>query len=230
MTSHYHGVVRTPLANVSEFMDFLNGQYAQYWNRRHHLTGHLFGDRFKPILVDTGVYLRVLMAYVMNNPVEAGYVATAAEWKWSSCRAILGKQPPPPYLCLDWLDTSFPTASRRESQGLFERYVNAPSIEEAEMLLDPVAIGNPEFKKRIRAHIGAMLFTAAVPRAYRALSRPPLPDLVPAQLSKAERNRAILRAHVVHAYSIAEIGRYLALHPNSVSRIVCSIRRGWREI
>jgi hypothetical protein len=29
-----------------------------------------------------------------------------------------------------------------------------------------------------------MLFTAAVPRAYRALSRPPLPDLVPAQLSR----------------------------------------------
>ena len=71
MFTHYHAVVRTPRANVSEFMDYLNGQYAQYSNRRHHLTGHLFGERFKPILVDTGFYLRVLMAYVMNNPVAA---------------------------------------------------------------------------------------------------------------------------------------------------------------
>ena len=230
MFTHYHAVVRTPRANVSEFMDYLNGQYAQYSNRRHHLTGHLFGERFKPILVDTGFYLRVLMAYVMNNPVAAGHVATAAEWKWSSCRATLGIDAAPSYLCLDWLDGAFTSASRCESQALFGRYINAPSIEDAELLLEPVAIGDAEFKKRVRARIGATLFTAAVPRAYRALNRPLLAEVLPGYLKKAERDAAILRAHVVHAYTMAEIGRYLALHPNSVSRIVCAIRREWGNV
>jgi DNA-binding MarR family transcriptional regulator len=35
----------------------------------------------------------------------------------------------------------------------------------------------------------------------------------------------MLRAHVVHAYSISEIARALSMHPGSVSRIVAALRR-----
>ena len=44
---------------MSEFMGYLNGVFAQYSNHRHKRSGHLFGDRFKPILIDNELYFRV---------------------------------------------------------------------------------------------------------------------------------------------------------------------------
>jgi REP element-mobilizing transposase RayT len=224
MGTHYHLVPRTPRANISEFMAYLNGEFAKYWNRRYQRSGYVFNERFKPILVDSGVYLRVLMSYVMNNPVAGGHVTRPGDWPWSSYRASAGLEEPPSYLSLDWLDGAFPGSSRLESQALFERYINAPSIEEAELGFERAVFGGPDFKKRVRAHIAASLYMAAIPRGYRGLHRPPLDELVRNTFSKDERNSAILRAHVVYAYTEVEIGRYLRLHPASVSRIICSIR------
>lgn len=224
MASHYHLVARTPRANISEFMGYLNGEYAKYWNWRNGRSGYVFNERFKPLLVDSGRYLRVVISYVMNNPVAGGHVASANEWRWSSYRATAGIDRAPRYLSLDWLDTTFPGTSRLESQTLFERYVTAPSIEEAELCFERAVFGGTDFKKRVRAVIAATLSMAAIPRAYRALYRPPLDQLLPPSFDKNVRDTAILRAHVIYAYTLSEIGRYLRLHPASVSRIICLIR------
>jgi putative transposase len=228
MGTHYHLVIRTPRANHSEFMGYLNGEFAKYSNRRHQRIGHLFGDRFKPVLVDTGVYLRVLVSYVLNNPVESGKARTAGHWKWSSYRALMGEEAPPPYLHTDWLDEVFPASSRDESRALLAQYVNAPTVEEAEVWFEKVVYGGDELKARIRALIAAKLYTRSVPRAYRALHRPALDELIPRTLSREQRNTAILRAHTLYAYPLADLARYLAMHPASVSRIICSVRpRGY---
>jgi len=47
MTNHYHFVVETPEANLSQGMRQLNGVYTQRFNRRQGLVGHLFQGRFK---------------------------------------------------------------------------------------------------------------------------------------------------------------------------------------
>ena len=225
MGTHYHLVIQTPRANISEFMAFVNGEFGKYWNRRYRRRGHVFNERYKPVLVDSGYYLRVLVSYVFNNPVEGHAVSQAADWLWSSYRATAGLEPAPSYLSLDWLDTTFPGSSRAESQALFERYINAPSPEEAEYSFARAIYGGEDFKKRIREHIAATLYTSSIPREYRALHRPPLPELI-RSFDKQQRNSAILRAHVVYAYTAAEIGRYLHLHPASVSRVICSLRAG----
>ena len=179
MGTHYHVVVRTPRANISEFMGFVSGEYAKYSNRRHRRTGHLFGDRFKTILVDNGLYLRMLVSYVMNNPVAGGVAKTAADWKWSSYRATVGLQAPPHYLCLDWLESVFPASSRAESQTFCERYVNAPSIEDAEIWFQRVVFGGAGMKQDVRDIITATMYMESIPRAYRALARPPLEEILP---------------------------------------------------
>ena len=224
MRTHYHLVPRTPRANISEFMGYLNGEFAKYWNRRRRRSGYVFNERYKPILIDAGLYLRVVLTYVMNNPVSGGLVRHPAEWPWSSYRATVGTAAPSDYLKLDWLDTAFPGASRSESQALFERYVNACSIEDAEFCFERAVYGGPDLRQRIRAHIGATLYMSAIPRAYRSLHRPPLNEVVPGTFDRDQRDTAILRAHVVHAYTTSEIGRYLRLHPASVSRIICNVR------
>ena len=107
MTNHYHVVVETPDANLSHGMRQLNGVYTQRFNRRHGLVGHLFQGRFKGILVERETHLLELARYVVLNPVRAGMVANAAEWRWSSFTAMTGAAPAPSWLTTDWLLSQF---------------------------------------------------------------------------------------------------------------------------
>ena len=227
MGTHYHLAVKTPRANLPDFQRYLNGCFAQASNHRHRRRGHLFGDRYKPLLVDNELYLRVVLAYIALNPVTAGLVEAPEDWQWSSYATIMGLAPVPSYLSLDWLDSVFPALSRRDSQSRFCEYVAAPTVTDAEEWLFKVAVGPPSFTRAVREHIGATLYRASLPRAYRALARPPLEDLFPRGCSKAERTQMMLRAHVLHAYTMAEIARCLGVHPNTVSRNVCDLRRRW---
>jgi putative transposase len=230
MGTHYHLVVRTPRANLSAFMQFLNGRFAQDSNWRHARTGHLFGGRFKPILIDSDLYLRAATSYVVMNPVSGGLVDTPSGWSWSSYRATAGMEEAPSYLWLDWLDTAFPAATRQESQAKYCKHVLSPGTFNIEEWLQLPAIGSESFAEKVRAHVGLTMYLASVPRSYRALHRPPLEVLIPGDVSKQDRDSAILRAYVVHAYTIAEIARYLGLHPSSVSRIVSALRRRMKRI
>ena len=74
MTNHYHLLVETPEGNLSAGMQQLNGVYTQYVNRQYHRCGHVFQGRFKSILVDTDVYYKTLVRYVLQNPLRAGMV------------------------------------------------------------------------------------------------------------------------------------------------------------
>ena len=223
MGNHYHLIVITPEANISEFMGYLNSVFAQFSNRRHKRTGHLFGDRFKPILIDNELYFRVAIGYVLMNPVTAGLVNSPGDWRWSSYRATVGLAPVPSYLSLDWLDAAFEASSREQSQKLFADFLVAPSL--GESWLEQPAVGSPAFASKVRDHIGLTLYMASLPRSYRALNQPPLESLFARAWTKDARGRAMLRAHVVHGYKMSEIARFLDLHPSSVSRIVCDLRR-----
>ncbi len=63
--------------------------YSQRINRAQGLSGHLFQGRFASYPMDEG-HLLVAARYVENNPVKAGLVARAEDWKWSSARAHIG--------------------------------------------------------------------------------------------------------------------------------------------
>jgi putative transposase len=70
MGNHFHMIVETPRANLSEFMRHFNITYTGDFNRRHHRVGHLYQGRYKAILVDKDSYLGELSRYVHLNPVR----------------------------------------------------------------------------------------------------------------------------------------------------------------
>jgi REP-associated tyrosine transposase len=70
MGNHFHMIVQTPRANLSEFMRHFNITYTVDYNRRHHRIGHLYQGRYKAILVDKDSYLAELSRYVHLNPVR----------------------------------------------------------------------------------------------------------------------------------------------------------------
>lgn len=94
MGNHFHLVVETPRSNLSVGMQWLLGSYTQQFNRRHRLCGHLFGGRYKALLVDgrKGAYLRQVCDYVHLNPVRAGMLSDKNKvhsYRWSSCAHYL---------------------------------------------------------------------------------------------------------------------------------------------
>src|SRR5436305_8155101 len=102
MTNHVHLLIVVPADTVSYGMQLLHGQYAQAFNRRHGYVGHLFQGRFHASRVDDEAYSLQVCRYSVLNPVRAGMVEEAVDWKWSCHRAMLGKVAPPPYLDVEW--------------------------------------------------------------------------------------------------------------------------------
>jgi REP element-mobilizing transposase RayT len=92
MTNHFHMLVRTAEANLSQGMHWLNGLYAQFFNDRHGFTGtgHLFQDRFHSVLIEDESHLIAASRYDDFNPVRAGLCEHPLAWRWSSCRAMCG--------------------------------------------------------------------------------------------------------------------------------------------
>ncbi|MCK4518608.1 MAG: transposase [Candidatus Omnitrophica bacterium] len=84
MTNHYHLLVHTPNANLSDFMRQINGVYTQVFNRRYKHDGPLFKGRYKAIVVQEGGYLLRLIRYAHNNPVKAGVVKKNSDYAFSS--------------------------------------------------------------------------------------------------------------------------------------------------
>jgi len=94
MTNHVHLLFRSGKDGISGVMRKLLTWYAQYYNRRHKRTGHLFENRYKSILCDEDNYLLALVRYIHLNPLRAGIVKTIEEldrYPWSGHRTIIGK-------------------------------------------------------------------------------------------------------------------------------------------
>jgi len=58
-------------------------RYTGYVNARLRITGHLWQGRFGSVVMDEE-HLAHAVRYVSMNPVRAGLVARAEDWRWSS--------------------------------------------------------------------------------------------------------------------------------------------------
>lgn len=216
MTNHYHLIIQTANPNVSFAMQYLNGEFAKHFNRRHEYSGHVFDGRFQSPLIEDGRYLLDAIAYVERNPVAAGLVSNAVDWKWSSYRALVGRCKCPSFLTADWLPRLLKADSLATSRQLLSAAVHKSDTQDIRL---PIALGGKDFERSVRQVIGATFYQVSLPRAFRALGRPPLDEIF-AGVKKAERRTVIIRANVVHGYLLSEIARYLDLHPTTISRIV----------
>jgi hypothetical protein len=65
-------------------MHGINNIYSKYYNRKHGRKGHVFGERYKAILVQNESYLLTLLRYIHQNPVKASICSMIEEYRWSS--------------------------------------------------------------------------------------------------------------------------------------------------
>jgi len=107
MSTHYHFLIETPHANLSQAVKWINVAYSVYFNRKRRRIGHLFQGRFKAVLIEADEYLKHLSRYIHLNPVHAKMVEHCRDYPWSSYRALGGYSESPEWLETGWLLSQF---------------------------------------------------------------------------------------------------------------------------
>jgi REP element-mobilizing transposase RayT len=79
--------------DLSEFMKTLLQRFTRWFNRTHNRSGTLWEERYKSVIVESGIAARTMAAYIDLNPVRAGMVADPAEYRWSSYGEAVGGGP-----------------------------------------------------------------------------------------------------------------------------------------
>ena len=87
MGNHVHLILTPPSQDaLRATMASTHTRFAQWVNSSQDLSGHLFQGRFHSYAMDDA-HLIAAVRYVENNPVKAGLVTQAEDWRWSSARA-----------------------------------------------------------------------------------------------------------------------------------------------
>jgi len=124
MTNHAHVLSKSGKAGISAVMRKQLTWYAQYYNRRHLRSGHLFENRYKSILCDEDNYLLPLIRYIHLNPVRAGIVETMEEldrYPWSGHSVLIGEREH------GWMDVKYVLlqfeGTRKKGRNAYRRFV-----------------------------------------------------------------------------------------------------------
>jgi REP element-mobilizing transposase RayT len=125
MDNHVHLLFRSGKQGISDIMRKLLTWYAQYYNRQHHRSGHLFENRYKSILCDEDTYLLALVRYIHLNPIRAKIITELKEldrYPWTGHHDIVGNKKKHP-----WMDTEFVLGQfgekRRKALNEYRRFM-----------------------------------------------------------------------------------------------------------
>ncbi len=76
--------------DLSWFMKSLLERFTKWFNGKHSRSGTLWEDRFKSVIVESGMAARTIAAYIDLNPVRAGMVSDPADYRWSGYGEAIG--------------------------------------------------------------------------------------------------------------------------------------------
>lgn len=90
MNNHYHLLVRTPNANLSDFMCYLNKEISKEMNRLTGRINQVFGSRYYSCIINDPRYYLTVYRYIYRNPINAGLCNKVQQYKYSSLNFVLG--------------------------------------------------------------------------------------------------------------------------------------------
>jgi REP element-mobilizing transposase RayT len=240
MGNHYHLLLETPRSNLSRGMHRVNAIYSQKFNQRHERIGHVLQGRFKAILVEKERHLLELVRYVVLNPVRAGLVGDAGQWRWSNYLFTAGLEPSPRWLDIEWTIAQFGTGS--DAQCAYREFVRAGNgrlDEPWKRVAGQLFLGGEDFRQRMRFMLSVSRPGREILRDHRRAIRPDLSDVVRASAivlgvdptTVREPRRTPLRLLVAYIgrmdcmARLSEIGRTLDVSVSSAHEIAASARR-----
>ena len=182
MTNHEHLFLETPEPNLSSGMQYLNGSYTSYFNRRWRRSGHLFHGRFKAHIIDTEGYFQVVSRYIHLNPIRARIVSMPDEYPWSSYPGYTRATKEVDWVTYERVLMDFGPGNRATQRRRYRRYVEASIQGSPEYPFDSVVeglvLGSQAFIDRIRELVSQRSDDPAVAEIHRLRVRPCLEDIV----------------------------------------------------
>ena len=105
MTNHVHLVARPEGdEGLGRFLRRAHGEYSREFNLRYDRSGHLWQNRFYSCVLE-GSHVLTCLRYVDLNPVRAGMVGAAVDWRWSSAAAhVAGQTDEFRLISTEWLE------------------------------------------------------------------------------------------------------------------------------
>src|SRR5699024_9968684 len=161
------------------------------------------------VLVDRESYLLELSRYIVLNPVRADMCDTAAEWPWSSYRAVMGKVIVPEALAIDETLALFST-DRGVARRAYARFLAAGIGQVLPEPTQQLYLGNDDFVARMAKRVAAP--SSDVPRQQRIRK-----TLAQYAREAPSRDAAIEAAYASGGYTLKAIGEHFGLHYATVS-------------
>ena len=75
--------LRAQMNDISQFVKVFKELFDRRYKRGRAYTGSIWAGRFKSTLVEEGRYLATCVKYVVYNPIRAGIVSRAGDYRWS---------------------------------------------------------------------------------------------------------------------------------------------------
>jgi hypothetical protein len=221
MGNHYHLLIETPQANLSQGMRQLNGVYTQKYNRRHDRVGHLFQGRYKAFIVEKDAYLLELSRYIALNPVRAKLVSLPEDWSWSSYGGTAGMKPQESFLHTNWLLGVF-SPSKVQARKLYAAFVKKGFDKESPLKKGRggLILGRGDFVEKVHKFIEESETGEAL-RLEKYAARPSLAEI----FENTERDEGIHDAVNRRGYKLKDVGSHLGLHYSRVSKS----RQWWQK-
>ncbi|MEW6110434.1 MAG: transposase [Nitrospirota bacterium] len=92
MPNHFHiAVMPEKGEDLSRWMQWLMTSHVRRYHRHYGSSGHVWQGRYKSFMVQEDSHLLMVLRYIEGNPVRAGIVNSAREWKWSSHNEVIGR-------------------------------------------------------------------------------------------------------------------------------------------
>jgi putative transposase len=235
MDNHYHLMVETPKANISQTMQNINTSYTVYINKKHRRSGHLFQGRYKGIIVDKDEYLVTLSRYIHLNPVRAGIVQKPEAYRWSSYGFYIDSSNKD--TLVNTVDTLLMfSEEKRHAVKAYKDFVDGGIGKEdnpLEELESGILLGSTAFKERIKALLEKRKEDEEIPQIKRLRSTVQIDRVIETfcryygkgseevlQRRNGERGMAIYLSKLFSGKKNIEIGKYFGIKGPAVSNVI----------
>lgn len=221
MNNHYHLLIETPRANLSQGMQLLNSMLSQRFNRRHKRVGHVLQGRFKGILVEKQSHLLELARYIVLNPVRSETVRHPSEYLWSSYRATSGETECSDLLTVSWILSQFGEDLRQAREAYRQFVMEGQGIPIWDGVKGGILLGTEQFADQMGPLLRKRDPNLDISRRQRFADHRSLDDIFEGVKNNRKlRNARIYEAVTKHGHTLTAIYKYLGLHPSTLSRIV----------
>ncbi len=92
MNTHFHLAVKIPeVDSFSKGIQKLKSLYSYQFHAKYKISGPIWRERFRSLLIENEEYLYACGMYIEYNPVKAGIVKESHNWEYSSSQYYRGK-------------------------------------------------------------------------------------------------------------------------------------------